>query len=203
MAKSKTIYQSPGTWAKGHCFYHCRLKILVQAGIGKWGKTNSKHFWRVVKGILKARKAAYWSLVFYKVLDFSVYMRASQLGAIMDKNYYMMYESTHKWSLGKEVLEREFWHMKWYKKHCLVWLFGELYTGMWHLWEKFCEAGQVPWAYSRLVTYSLGSALLSSRKFRSQQLLCNQGTKRVTRADYKRLELSERPELLFSCDCNM
>lgn len=85
VAKSKMMYQSPGTWAEGHCFYHFRLKILVQAGIGKWGKNNSKHFQRVVRGILKASKAAYWSLVFPKFLDFSVYMRVSQLGAIMDK----------------------------------------------------------------------------------------------------------------------
>lgn len=45
---------------------------------------------------------------------------------------------------------------------------------------------------NRVVTYSLRSAVLSFKRFKSQQLLCNQGTKCFTMASYKRLELNER-----------
>lgn len=59
---------------------------------------------------------------------------------------------------------------------------------------------------SRLVTYSLGSAVLSFRKFGTQQLLCNQGTKCFTMADYKKKKnwnWLRGIELLSSCDWNM
>lgn len=47
-------------------------------------------------------------------------------------------------------------------------------------------------SFSKLVTYSLRSAVLSFKKFKSQLLLCNQGTKCFTMANSKRLELNER-----------
>lgn len=140
---------------------------------------------------------------FSPILDFSVYLRASQLGAIMDKNYYMMYDSTYKWSLGKEVLEREVLRMEQYQKLCMVWLLGELYTGMWHLWEKFWKVGQVPWVladwllihWDQLFWASGSSGLSSCCVIRAQNAL-----QWLTIKDWNWWRGSE---LLSSCDCNM
>lgn len=140
---------------------------------------------------------------FSPILDFSVYMRVSQLGAITDKNFYMMYDSTNKLSLWKEVLEREVLRMEQYQKHCMVWLLGELYTSMWHLWEKFWKVGQVPWVLAdwllihldQLFWASGSSGLSSCCAIRAQNAL-----QWLTIKDWNWLR---GPELLPSCDCNM
>lgn len=137
--------------------------------------------------------------------DFSMYMRNSQLGTIIDKNYYMMYDATYKWSLGKEVPERKVLCMEQYQKHCTVWLLGELYTGMQHLWEKFWKVGQVPWVladwllihWDQLFWASGSSGLSSCCVIRAQNALQWLTIKK------KNWNWLRGIELLSSCDWNM
>lgn len=166
-------------------------------------KYLSKHFQRVVKGIPKASKSSWWSSVFHPSLNFQ-----------------------YKWELHNwEQLWQKLLHDVWLNIHMIFgkggsWKVCFVYGTVTKSLHGLVSGGIIYWyvtplgkppksrlgtmSFSRLLTSSLGSAFLSFRKFRSQQLLCNQGAKYFTIGDYKKIGidwegLSYSPPVIAIC----